>query len=393
MASSVPRVGELPMTSRNRASRASFGPVHIKELESLHDFDRALADGLRELRGWHLQSLDLTGRAGALSSITVAGGVFLGCRFPAGDGPGSELDVRRRGGLVFPTVPDVPFDPYRARLYSPDDLYAGLAQGYQATPDAIAYAWSRQPRAVDRTLAAALHDHAIDDALEEFVDGRELVGVLGGHVLRRDDPGYRDAALLGRGLATEWTVATGGGPGAMEAANLGAWMAHHDESALDEAISVLSGAPEYADDLTGWANAAFAVRDRWPHGAESLGIPTWFYGHEPPNALASAIAKYFSNATREDVLLKVCRGGLVFLPGAAGTVQEIFQAACANYYAEPPAVVPMVLVGVEHWTHEVGVWDLLRSLGSGRTLGARLDLVDSTQEVLPLLAQHRGDRE
>ena len=116
-------------------------------------------------------------------------------------------------------------------------------------------------------------------------------------------------------------------------------------------------------------------------------------GHEPPNALASVIAKYFSNATREDVLLKVCRRGLVFLPGAAGTVQEIFQAACANYYAQPPAVIPMVLVGVEHWTQQVGVWDLLRSLGSGRTLGARLDLVDSTEEVLPLLAQHGGDRE
>jgi predicted Rossmann-fold nucleotide-binding protein len=359
-----------------------FRSVRIKELETLEELDDALAGGLTSLRGWHLQSLDLTSRVTQLTRIDVAGGVFLGCRFA----PGSELEVRSRGGLVFPTVPDVPFDPYRARLYSPDELYADLDRGYAATPDAISYAWSLQSRAVDRTLASALHDHAIDDALEEFVDGRELVGVLGGHALGRDDPGYRDAALLGQQLAAEFTVATGGGPGAMEAANLGAWMAGRDEAALDEAIGVLSGAPRFADDLTAWATAAFEVRERWSGGGESLGIPTWFYGHEPPNALASVIAKYFSNATREDVLLKVCRRGLVFLPGAAGTVQEIFQAACANYYAQPPAVIPMVLVGVEHWTREVGVWDLLRSLGSGRTFGARLDLVDSTAEVLALLA-------
>ncbi|WP_246004932.1 LOG family protein [Nocardioides marmorisolisilvae] len=379
--------------------------MRIKELETLDAFDEALADGLHKLRGYHLQSLDLTGRARELSGINVAGGVFLGCRFAPGEGPGTEIDVRRRGGLVFPTVPDVPFDPYRARLYSPDELYAGLEDGYSATPDAIAYAWSLQPRAVDRTLAAALHDHAIDDALEEFVEGRELVGVLGGHALARDEPGYREAAVLGRELATQFTVATGGGPGAMEAANLGAWMAGHDESALDEAIAVLAAAPHFADDLSAWARAAFTVRERWahprrdpsadqqpgPNGRDSLGIPTWFYGHEPPNPLASVIAKYFSNATREDVLLKVCRRGLVFLPGAAGTVQEIFQAACANYYAQAPSVVPMVLVGVEHWTREVGVWELLRSLGADRAFGARLDLVDSTAEVLPLLAQRRGD--
>ena len=124
------------MTSRIPGARAIFGPVRINELESLDDFDQALADGLHRLRGWQLQSLDLSERATELSRINVAGGVFLGCLFAAGDGPGSELDVRRRGGLVFPTVPDVPFNPYRATLYSPDELYADLDDGYPATPDA-----------------------------------------------------------------------------------------------------------------------------------------------------------------------------------------------------------------------------------------------------------------
>ena len=74
------------------------------------------------------------------------------------------------------------------------------------------------------------------------------------------------------------------------------------------------------------------MRARWPKGGHSIGIPTWFYGHEPPNAFASHIAKYFANATREDGLLARSNAGVVFLPGAAGTVQEIFDNATPNYY-------------------------------------------------------------
>jgi predicted Rossmann-fold nucleotide-binding protein len=366
--------------------------VRIQGIDSLEAFDSALTRGLTRLRGWHLESLDLSERTSELARLEVGGGVFLGCGFAAGEGPGTEDDVRRRGGLVFPRVPDVPFDPYRSALYSPDDLYAGLTEeGYLATLDAQAYVWSRAERTLDRTLAAALHDHAIDDALEEFTSHRQIVGVLGGHALRRGEPGYRAAAELGRALATEFTVATGGGPGAMEAANLGAWLSNATPTVLDDALLSLAASPDFTE-VTAWARAAFEVRSRWPGGVESLGIPTWFYGHEPPNALASVIAKYFSNATREDVLLRVCRGGLVFLPGAAGTVQEIFQAACANYYAGPAAVIPMVLVGKDYWTRQIDAWELLRVLGTGRAFGARLDLVDSTEQVLPLLMQYRSDR-
>jgi predicted Rossmann-fold nucleotide-binding protein len=368
----------------------------LREIESLAAFDDFVSRGATTLARCHLQAVDLSGRAAVLGRLDVAGAVFLGCALAAGTGPGTEADLRARGALVFPAVPDVPFAPYRAHLYSPEELYAGLEDGYAATPDARAYAWSRGGRSLDRTLAAALHDHSVDDALEEYVASRCPIGVLGGHALLRTDPGYRAAADLGRALARyddgRFTVATGGGPGAMEAANLGAWLAAGPDDALDDALERLGTAPDFRDDVDGWAGAAFEVRRAHPAGRDSLGIPTWFYGHEPPNAFAATIAKYFSNAIREDVLLRACRGGLVFLPGAAGTVQEIFQAACENYYAEAAQVIPMVLVGREHWSDRLPAERLLGSLASGRPFGAALRVVDHPEEVLPALVEARGER-
>jgi predicted Rossmann-fold nucleotide-binding protein len=287
-------------------------------------------------------------------------------------------------------VPDVPFDPYRGDLYTPAELYAGLEHGYAATLDASAYAWSRSPRTLDKSLAMALHDHAIDDAVEEFAQGqhdqgRRLVGVMGGHAIGRGSPDYLAAARLGHVLGGELTVLTGGGPGAMEAANLGTWLSGAADADLVEAVDILAAVPSFAPDVTAWARVAFDVLERWPGGATSLGIPTWYYGHEPPNVFATLAAKYFRNALREDVLLRLCRAGIVFLPGVAGTVQEVFQAACANYYSEPDLVAPMVLLGRDYWTAHLPVWPLLDSLGRGRALGPRLHLVDDPAEVLPLL--------
>ena len=93
-------------------------------------------------------------------------------------------------------------------------------------------------------------------------------------------------------------------------------------------------------------------------------------GHEPPNPFATSIAKYFKNATREAILLQVCNAGIVFLPGAAGTVQEVFQDACENYYADPASIAPMVLVGREHWTRTVPAWPLLHSLARDLAVSA-----------------------
>ncbi|MFN8194799.1 MAG: Rossmann fold nucleotide-binding protein [Nocardioidaceae bacterium] len=349
------------------------------EVDSLADFDRRLSVGATRMAGWHVVGLDLSERRVELRRASVAGALFLGCRF----GNGDEESVRARGAVVFPSVPGVPVDTYRNSLYTPAELYD--TDDYADSLDARAYAWSQRPRDRDQTLAVALHDHALDDALGAWVADRQLVGVMGGHALQRGQDGYGDAARLAHALGSRFTVATGGGPGAMEAANLGAYLAGYPSAVLEEALAVLGRVPSYTPDVTAWVDAAFRVRERWPEGRGSLGIPTWHYGHEPPNAFANSIAKYFRNAMREAILMEVCEAGIVFLPGEAGTAQEIFQDACENYYADESSVAPMVLVGRRYWTEEMPAWPLLKRLSRRKPMAGSVHLVDDVAEAAAML--------
>lgn len=363
------------------------------DIEDLARFDALLAAGAKSMHGWHFQDVDLRAQSQELVGLKASGAIFMGCRFAEG----IEDLLRSRGALIFPTLPNIPFNAYRAHLYSGAELYAGIEEiEYEGVLDAVIYQWTLRAgagRALNATLATAMHDHAISDALDDFLApyeaaGTRVVGVMGGHAAARGSVEYAQAARLGRALARQgFMVATGGGPGAMEAVNLGAYLSAYDDVALETALSTLGAVPSFRPSITAWTRAAEAVLAQYPAGASNLGIPTWFYGHEPPNMFATHIAKYFTNAIREAVLLARSNGGIIFMPGSAGTVQEIFQDACENYYSADGAVTPMVLVGRNHWENELPVRPLLEALASGRAMAEHVYIVDSVEQACAIVAR------
>jgi hypothetical protein len=146
---------------------------------------------------------------------------------------------------------------------------------------------------------------------------------------------------------------------------------------------MLATAPDFRDHDP-YTAGALAVRDRFPpDGAWSggLAIPTWLYGHEPANLFAGRIAKYFSNAIREDTILRLARGGIVFAAGRAGTVQEVFQAATKTFYATDGVSGPYVFLDAAFWTTGLPAPDLLRTLLAASPHGDLSTLVHITDDI------------
>jgi predicted Rossmann-fold nucleotide-binding protein len=343
------------------------------------------------------QELDLRDHPG-FESGSFRGCLFLSCRLT----PAQAGHLTTTGATVIRDGDERPYASHRASLYTPEELFAGFdpatGAGYEETLDARVYrhwvATGRQyPDMIDESLARRLHDHSITDALHEAIDGTRPVAIMGGHGLERSSPIYAAIARVARSLTRAGRLMlSGGGPGAMEATHLGAWLANHDDGELDAAIEVLAPRPhgalaaqEYTD--PDWLDRAFAVRERWPLPAgadrfESIGIPTWMYGHEPPNAFATRIAKYFANSVREEGLLAIATYGVVFAPGSAGTIQEIFQDAAQNHYVSFGPASPMVLLGEQYWTERHPVWAVLESLADGREYRDLITITDDEQQVV-----------
>ena len=245
-------------------------------------------------------------------------------------------------------------------------------------------------------LARALHDFAIGHYLDEFLNGydpRQVVGVMGGHGVLRTSAEYRQVVELSKELTERDTLmVTGGGPGVMEATHLGAWMAGRPMAEVDEALKILSEAPGFKDE--GWLQTAFEVIRRYPQERyHSLGIPTWLYGHEPSAAFATDIAKYFDNSIRENTILTVAFGGIVFTPGSAGTMQEVFQEAVQNHYLSFGYASPMVFLGRKFWTEDIPVYPFLEQMmQEGRYKNLQLKLTDSSHEVVEELLRFRSEK-
>ena len=192
----------------------------------------------------------------------------------------------------------VPFDVRPQALYTPFTLYEGFnpdkPESFHDCFDTRVYRHfiynGKHARTIEESFSRVMHDYAIHLHLNRFFESHDkllCVGIMGGHALKRTDPMFRQIAFLAKRLTRMgFYMITGGGPGAMEATHLGAWMAQFLDEELDDAINILSVAPDFTDPL--WLATAFQVITKYPQNKyESLGIPTWLYGHEPSTPFAS----------------------------------------------------------------------------------------------------------
>ena len=157
----------------------------------------------------------------------------------------------------------------------------------------------------------------------EFVEGfgslSELgpaVAVFGSARTKPSEPAYAMGVEVGRKLVEAgFAVITGGGPGAMEAANRGAYEAHGTSVGLGIELPFETGLNEYVD----------------------LGINF----------------RYFF--ARKVMFLKYSHGFIV-LPGGFGTLDELFEAVTLAQ-TRKVTEFPVVLMGISYWQ---GLIDWLR---------------------------------
>lgn len=271
-------------------------------------------------------------------------------------------------------------------LYTILDLFKGFEPSepasFASTPDFQIYfefvsdggAASTNKVAV---AARAEHDCSILQLLSERLANEKVVAMMGGHGVLRGSAAYAQTANAAAMLTDrDFLVITGGGPGAMEAAHLGAAVGAPGK-ALDDALAYLgngitdcSGFPITYDrtatphgvviqakveELGKYYKTGWDVRQQYPKGG-GVAIPTWMYGFEPTTVFAAEIGKYFQNSIREDGLLSAATHGIIYSEGSAGTLQEVFQDAAQNFYRSFPAPAeggggifsPMVFLG-DYW--------------------------------------------
>lgn len=176
------------------------------------------------------------------------------------------------------------------------------------------------------------------------------ISVFGSARLGSDHPSYAVAEQIGRRLVEEgFAVVTGGGPGAMEAANKGACEAGGVSVGLGIELPWESG-------LNDWVDVGVHFR--------------YFFA-------------------RKTMFVKYSQG-FVVLPGGLGTLDELFEAATLAQTGKITSF-PIVLVGTAYWS---GLLDWFRDtlLVEGTISQADLDrlvLTDDVEEAVGLMVAAR----
>ena len=356
------------------------------EFESLETLQQYIST--TDIENIAVQSLDLAQIEELVLSRQFRGCLFLGCHLTP-----ALWEHLAPDNYLFPLL-DVPFNMYPKALYNKDSLYDNYdylkPETYEQTLDKRVYdhylKMGKEATVIKETLARRLHDHSITDAIQEFLHNyqeKKVVAIMGGHGLARNHGTYQQVAEIAKALTEkDYLMISGGGPGAMEATHLGAWFAGGPSEDLDQAIEILSQAPKY--DHPNWLPTAFEVMEKFPCGSyQSLGIPTWLYGHEPPTHFATHIAKYFANSVREEGLLAIAKGGVIFAPGSAGTIQEVFQDITQNHYESFGYASPMVFLNREYWSYDRPIYPVIELMHlRGNLKNLDLGIYDRTEEVI-----------
>ncbi|MGY1742477.1 MULTISPECIES: LOG family protein [unclassified Blastococcus] len=185
----------------------------------------------------------------------------------------------------------------------------------------------------------------------EFVEGFGLlaelpkaVSVFGSARTKPDDPHYAAGVEIGAALARAgYAVITGGGPGAMEAANRGA----SEAGGLSVGLGIEL---PFEQELNEWVDVGIAFR-------------------------------YFF--VRKTMFVKYAQA-FVILPGGFGTLDELFE-ALTLVQTRKVTRFPVVLYGTAYWS---GLIEWIRStMGPAGTISpADLDLITITDDVDEVLA-------
>lgn len=349
---------------------------------------KAYIEGVSEIENIALQGLNLTPIEQLILQKKFKDCLFMGCIMSE-----NLMQHLANNNLLLPRF-NLPFKAYPNQLYSPFNLYNEFDRHHpetiKKTFDQKVYNHyinsGKQYADIKNTLAQSIHDQSISDALYEFLEEYELkkrVAIMGGHRVLRNDPIFRQIAFLSKELTEKgWLIISGGGPGAMEASHLGAWFAGKKNEELDEALNILQAALTYQDPL--WLSSAFEVLERFPNPKyKSLGIPTWHYGHEPSTPFATHIAKFFQNSIREDGLLAIALGGVIFSPGSFGTIQEVFQDLAQNYYVSYGLVSPMIFLDKKFWTEERPIYPVIKSMfKKDKNKVLDIELYDRNEDII-----------
>lgn len=358
-------------------------------MQQFEDIDslRTFVSAHKIIENIAVQSLDMSLLEYEILNTSFSKSLFLGCKMTPRIVAHLVSD-----NFIFPLL-DMSFNSYPNKLYDSDTLYSGfnhhVRESYGETYDKKVYDYYqralKKPTIKD-TLAQRLHDHSITDALSDYLSSipeRKRIAVMGGHKMSRTDKSYRQIVDLSKELTEKgFLMLSGGGPGAMEATHLGAWFAGKSVSESEEALRMLAVAPFFSD--PDWLVSAFRVIEKFPNPHfDSLGIPTWHYGHEYPTPFATHIAKYFENSVREEGLLALAKGGVVFSPGSAGTMQEVFQDLAQNHYESYGYASPMIFLDSDYWVHSRPLYPLIKKMQQkGDLLHLDLGLYDENKDII-----------